>query len=90
MGIYNFKELKSDLESHGHKFISTSDTEVISEGFSRYGVDFVKKSLMECLQLEHGTHMKKKLYLIRDRYGIKPLYYWFNGKLWCSHQKLNQ
>tara|TARA_B100000900_G_scaffold348699_1_gene314553 strand:- start:2447 stop:4327 length:1881 start_codon:yes stop_codon:yes gene_type:complete len=77
--IYNFKELKSDLESHGHKFISTSDTEVISEGFSRYGVDFVKK-FNGMFAIGAWNAHEKKLYLIRDRYGIKPLYYWFNGK----------
>ena len=43
MGAYIILRIyKSDLESHGHNFISTFDTEVISEGFSRYGVDFVK------------------------------------------------
>ena len=78
--IYNFKELKSDLESHGHKFISTSDTEVISEGFSRYGVDFVKKKFNGMFAIGAWNAHEKKLYLIRDRYGIKPLYYWFNGK----------
>ena len=77
--IYNFKELRSDLIDKGHKFYSGSDTEVIVEGFSAYGPKYC-----ECFNgmfsIAAWNKNEKKLYLIRDRYGIKPLYYWFNGE----------
>ena len=76
--IYNFRELKVDLQSKGHEFYSTSDTEVITEGLAEYGVSFFEK--MDGM-FAIGAYQKstKNLWLSRDRYGVKPLYYWFNG-----------
>ena len=76
--IYNFKELRLELESLGHKFVSNSDTEVIVEGLSRFGPNYVKK-FNGMFAIGAWDKSEKKMYLIRDRYGIKPLYYWFNG-----------
>lgn len=77
--IYNFPELKKELSQKGHSFSSTTDTEVIVEGLSEYGPDFI-----ECLNgmfaIAAWNKKTEQLYLMRDRYGIKPLYYWFNGK----------
>ena len=56
--IYTSGELRSDLIDKGHMFYSSSDTEVIVEGFSAYGPNIVNV-LMECFQLQHGTRMKK-------------------------------
>lgn len=77
--IYNFRELKVDLQSKGHQFYSTSDTEVITEGLAAYGVSFFEK--MDGM-FAIGAYQKstKNLWLSRDRYGVKPLYYWFNGE----------
>ena len=75
---YNFLELKKDLMSQGHQFISTTDTEVIVEGLSAYGVSFFKK-LNGMFAIAAYNKEEKKLYLSRDRYGVKPLYYWHNG-----------
>ena len=77
--IYNFMELKQDLQTRGHQFHSRSDTEVLVEGFDEYGPDFVKK-LNGMFAFAAWNNQEKALYLCRDRYGIKPLYYWFNGK----------
>ena len=77
--IYNFKELRTELQSLGHVFVSDSDTEVIAEGFSRFGTDYIKR-FNGMFAIGAWNKQEKKLYLIRDRYGIKPLYYWFNGK----------
>ena len=77
--IYNFLDLKNDLISKGHFFNSNSDTEVIVEGIEEYGIDFIK-SLNGMFSIAALNIFTKDLYLIRDRYGIKPLYYWFNGK----------
>src|SRR5574343_75782 len=77
--IYNYKELKSELLSKGHTFISTTDTEVITEGLAAYGVSFFER--FDGMFAIAAWHVPSKtLYLSRDRYGIKPLYYWLNGK----------
>ncbi len=77
--IYNYLELKSQLKAKGHSFISTTDTEVISEGLAAYGISvFEKFDGMFAIAAWHKP--TKTLYLSRDRFGVKPLYYWLNGK----------
>jgi len=76
--VYNFLDLKHQLKSLGHEFISTTDTEVIVEGLSEYGVDFIKK-LNGMFAISAWNTKDKQLVLSRDRFGVKPLYYWFNG-----------
>ncbi|MGZ3884101.1 MAG: asparagine synthase (glutamine-hydrolyzing) [Bacteroidia bacterium] len=77
--IYNYRELKEQLKTKGHTFISTTDTEVISEGLAAYGVSFFEKfDGMFAIAAWHKP--SKTLYLSRDRFGVKPLYYWLNGK----------
>jgi len=77
--IYNFQELRKKLEKKGHRFISTCDTEVLVEGLDEYGVDYFKE-LNGMFAVAAWDKKTKSLYLSRDRFGIKPLYYWFNGK----------
>jgi asparagine synthase (glutamine-hydrolysing) len=77
--IYNYLELKIDLLSKGHEFVSTTDTEVISEGLSEYGPVFFER-LNGMFAIGAWNTKEEALYLSRDRYGIKPLYYWFNGR----------
>jgi asparagine synthase (glutamine-hydrolysing) len=77
--IYNYLELKSHLKAKGHSFVSTTDTEIISEGLAEYGVSFLEKfDGMFAIAAWHKP--TKTLYLSRDRFGVKPLYYWINGK----------
>jgi len=77
--IYNYLELKAQLKSKGHSFVSTTDTEIISEGLAAYGVSFFEKfDGMFAVAAWHKP--TKTLYLSRDRFGVKPLYYWINGK----------
>lgn len=77
--IYNFRELRTELEEKGHTFISRSDTEVIAEGLAAYGPSFVER-LNGMFAIAAWNKKEEALYLSRDRYGIKPLYYWFNEK----------
>lgn len=77
--IYNFLTLRQELRAKGHEFISTTDTEVIVEGLSEYGPSFFKR-LDGMFAIGAWNIKQQTLYLSRDRYGIKPLYYWFNGK----------
>lgn len=77
--IYNFLELKQELRSRGHEFVSTTDTEVIVEGLSAYGPDFLKR-LNGMFAIGAWNKSEQSLYLSRDRFGVKPMYYWFTGK----------
>ena len=77
--IYNFKTLKKELKKKGCQFISSSDTEVIVEGLALFGISFLKR-LNGMFAIGAWNNIQKTIYLSRDRYGIKPLYYWFNGK----------
>lgn len=72
--IYNFKEIRETLKNLGHKFLTQSDTEVIIYAYAEWGIS--------CVQRFNGMfafalydNFLKKLFLVRDRYGIKPLYY---------------
>lgn len=77
--IYNFLELRQELRAKGHTFHSNTDTEVIVEGISAFGIDYMKR-LNGMFAIACWDKVEEKLYLSRDRFGIKPLYYWFNGK----------
>lgn len=72
--IYNFRELRAELEGHGHVFRTESDTEVILHGWRQWG--------SACVEHFHGMFAfalhdndAKTLFLARDRLGVKPLYY---------------
>lgn len=76
--IYNFLELRRDLESRGHKFRSKTDGEVIVHLWEEHGPDFVQLlNGMFAIALWDGH----SLHLFRDRLGIKPLYYSIVGKV---------
>lgn len=77
--IYNFPDLKKDLENKGHVFKTHSDTEVIVHGYEEYGIDFPKHlNGMFAIAL-HDTR-KNKFILVRDHVGIKPVFYSFSNK----------
>ncbi len=77
--VYNYLELKQELKAKGHEFVSTTDTEVIVEGLAAYGPSFFER-LNGMFAVGAWCKNEQTLYLSRDRYGIKPLYYWFTGK----------
>lgn len=85
--IYNFSELKKELKTKGHTFISQTDTEVICEGLSEYGEVFFEK-LNGMFAIAAWNESKQELYLSRDRFGVKPLYYWFNGNILCFSSEI--
>lgn len=72
--IYNFKELRQELQKLGHRFKSNSDTEVIIYSYIEWGIECVKK-FNGMFAFALYDNFKKEVYLARDRYGIKPLYY---------------
>ena len=79
--IYNFQELRPQLEAKGHRFRSNTDSEVILHGYEEYGIDVVNH-LRGMFGFALYDTARKRLLLARDRIGIKPLYYTEqNGRL---------
>ena len=76
--IYNYLELKEELK-HKYKFKTKSDTEVLLKGFEEWGID-VTKHLRGMFAFAIYDKKNKELYLARDQWGIKPLYYYKNNK----------
>ena len=77
--IYNFQELRADLLKKGHQFKTKTDTEVIVHLYEEYGIDCVKH-LRGMFGFAIWDDNKKKLFCARDRFGIKPFYYHFDGE----------
>lgn len=76
--VYNFQELRAELEALGHQFRSKTDTEVVLKAYAEWGEDaFLRFNGMFALAL--WDRSKQELILARDRYGIKPLYYTLVG-----------
>ncbi|UCG37749.1 MAG: asparagine synthase (glutamine-hydrolyzing) [bacterium] len=73
--IYNFRELRKDLESRGHTFNSLTDSEVIPHLYQEYGEDF-PQHLDGMFAIALWDSSNRKLLLVRDHVGIKPLYLW--------------
>lgn len=72
---YNFPQLREELVNQGSVFKSTSDTEVILHGFEAWGIEGTITRLAGMFAIAVWDRQDKKLILIRDRVGIKPLYY---------------
>lgn len=75
--IYNYQELRSELLAKGHRFRTSTDTEVIVHLYEELGETFVQK-LRGMFAIALWDENSKKLLLYRDRVGIKPLHYWFH------------
>jgi asparagine synthase (glutamine-hydrolysing) len=73
--VYNYRELKRDLESKGFVFRGTSDTEVVLNAFAAWGPSSVER-LTGMFAYAVWDAREKILYLFRDRVGVKPLYYY--------------
>lgn len=78
--IYNFKSIKKELEDVGYFFTSNSDTEVIIKGYHCWGAKVVEKfiGMFAIAILDRKNH---EIILIRDRAGVKPLYYYWDDDL---------
>jgi len=72
--IYNFQELRLELEAHGHQFYSRTDSEVVLHAYVEWGEEAVNRfNGMFAFAIWDQT--RKELFLARDRFGVKPLYY---------------
>ena len=84
--IYNYIELRPQLEKQGHRFYTSSDTEVIIHLYEEYGLDFVQH-LNGQFAISIWDVKQKKLILARDRVGIRPLFYTQqNGTLYYASE----
>jgi asparagine synthase (glutamine-hydrolysing) len=77
--IYNHAELRKDLEARGHHYRTRSDTETIIHLYEEYGPECVQR-LRGMFAFAIWDRRSRRLFLARDRLGIKPLYYLFDGK----------
>lgn len=73
--IYNYQSLRKILEQNGHLFKSTSDTEVIIHGYEEWGIKILQK-LEGMFAFCIWDDSNRSFFLARDRFGIKPLYYY--------------
>jgi asparagine synthase (glutamine-hydrolysing) len=76
--IYNFRDLVPLLERAGHRFRSRSDSEVIIHAYEQWGIECLHR-FIGMFAFAIWDQRKRALFLVRDRLGEKPLYYWSNG-----------
>lgn len=78
--VYNFKELKAELLNTGSTFYSESDAEVVLKSCFTYGVEKAIQKYRGMFAFAYFDRQQQKLFLVRDRVGVKPLYYGFVGE----------
>lgn len=86
--IFNYLEIREELEARGHVFVSKSDTEVIVHAYEEYGIECVHR-FNGMFSIGIWDDKRKRVVLIRDRVGVKPLYYYLDGNvlIWASEIK---
>jgi asparagine synthase (glutamine-hydrolysing) len=77
--LYNHQQLRKDLEAQGHRYRTKSDTETIVHLYEQYGRDCVNY-LRGMFAFAIWDRRKRRLFIARDRLGIKPLYYRYDGR----------
>lgn len=85
--VYNFKEIKNELVVLGHVFNGHSDTEVILHAFEQWGISCVDK-LIGMFSLVIVDKNSEKIYCLRDRAGVKPFFYYWNGSTFLFASEL--
>lgn len=84
--LYNFKEIRTELQKLGRKFVSNSDTEVVLQSYEEYGADCLKK-FNGIFAFAIWDSRIGELFLVRDHFGVKPLFYCFeNGRFIFSSE----
>src|SRR6185436_10475858 len=86
--IYNFRALRHELEQKGHSFCGQSDTEVLMAGISEWGIESTIQRLNGMFAFATWDRETRRLYLARDRFGEKPLYYGWMGKAFLFGSEL--
>ncbi len=77
--IYNFRELRRELEAAGHRFATHSDSEVVVHAYEEYGDAFLEQARRH-VRLALWDRRRRRLIVARDAIGIKPIYYRLDGR----------
>src|SRR3954468_23123815 len=77
--IYNHAAIRADLERRGHRFATGSDSEVVVHGYEEHGPDFVRE-LNGIFAFALWDSRERRLVAARDQFGVKPLYWWSDGR----------
>ncbi len=85
--VYNFGEIRKELEKEGYEFFSNTDTEVILKAFHRWGTECVHR-FRGMFAFAIWNRHKKELVLCRDRIGVKPLYWYYKDGLFMFASEL--
>ena len=85
--VYNFLSIRKELIDKGYKFETNTDTEVVLKSFDFWGTKFVEK-LNGIFAISIFDKKKQKIHLLRDRLGVKPLYWHFNDDLFLFGSEL--
>ena len=85
--IYNFKEIKVDLEKLGHSFVGESDTEMILHAYQQWGENCIQRFIGMFVIVIYDTK-NNSIFISRDRAGVKPLYYYWNNDLFLFASEL--
>ncbi len=85
--VYNYIELMDNLKNKGHYFKSCSDTEVIIHSYEEYGFNCLEK-FIGMFSFAIWDERKRILFCARDRFGIKPFYYFFDGEIFIFSSEI--
>ena len=85
--IYNFQELVPTLEQASHQFRSCSDSEVIIHAYEQWGIECVHR-FNGMFAFAIWDSRKRRVFIARDRLGVKPLYYWSDGSKFAFSSEL--
>ena len=86
--VYNFRGLRGELEGRGHTFIGHSDTEVLLACFAEWGLASTLPRLDGMFALALWDRSRRVLHLARDRFGEKPMYYGWCGRVFLFGSEL--
>jgi asparagine synthase (glutamine-hydrolysing) len=86
--IYNFRELRNELISLGHRFHSHTDTEILVHGYESWGIEGLLSRLNGMFAFALWDNNHKRLLVSRDRLGEKPVYYFWTGKTFAFASEL--
>jgi asparagine synthase (glutamine-hydrolysing) len=85
--VYNFRDIRRQLESTGQPFASSGDSELVLASIEKWGVDAAVRRFIGMFAIAVWDNVQNRLFLIRDRLGVKPLYFgWDGNSLWFGSE----